>query len=367
MRNGNMFKLLRNFFILLGSTLFLLQQTFGYEGLLGHFVSTHAFWFVVLYVIAVSHLTITAMSLSFHRYHTHKGVILHKTIDHMMQIWLWMVTSLSKVDWVSVHIWHHAHSDKEKDPHSPLHKGLIHALFLGVFDYTKAKSWPEVEKIKKTLPTNKLESFIHAHSFVGPTLLTILNLFVFGLFWGSVLSVINFLVSPLFAVGGVNALAHWWGYKNHVTEDNSRNLGFLFPLNFIICGELDHNNHHAHMRSCSFRHRWFEFDIGFFYLKILSFFGLATLKNVYSPATLKEELAKKFLELIEKDHRFKNRFEELAREMNLSYLDLKKKMEAYYRGERVKFKKSVRLFVEEVKRTYLVNQKLKFSYQSAMA
>ena len=257
-----------------------------------------------------------------------------------------------------------AHSDKEKDPHSPLQKGLLHALFFGVFDYTKAKSWPEVEKIKKTLPTNSIEAYIHAHSFVGPTILTIFNLLVFGLFWGSVISMINFVVSPIFAVGGVNALAHWWGYKNHPTSDNSRNLGFIFPLNFIICGELDHNNHHAHMRSCSFRHRWFEFDIGYVYLKILSFFKLAELKNVYSPATLKEELAKKFLELIEKDNRFKIRFEELAREMNLSYMDFKKRVEAYYLGERVKFEKSAKLFMDEVKRTYLINQKLKFSYSN---
>jgi hypothetical protein len=83
-----------------------------------------AWWKLTLYTVVMAHLTITAMSLSFHRYHTHKGVILNSTLDTFMQVWLWFVTSMSKLDWVSVHIYHHAYSDKEKDPHSPIHKGF---------------------------------------------------------------------------------------------------------------------------------------------------------------------------------------------------------------------------------------------------
>jgi stearoyl-CoA desaturase (delta-9 desaturase) len=275
-----------------------ISHIIGSNGFFGNYVSQNPIWVMCLYGFFIAHITITAMSLSFHRYHTHKGVIINPWLDQAMQIWLWMITSLSKVDWVSVHIFHHANSDQEKDPHSPLQKGLAHALFLGVFDYTKAKSWPEVEKIKKTISTNKVEKFLHNNSFTGPTLLTIIMVILFGPIWGGALSILNFMVSPIFAIGGVNALAHWWGYRNHATSDNSRNLGFIFPLNFIICGELDHNNHHAHMRSCSFRHRWFEFDIGYVYLKILSYLKLAELRHVYSPSCLQQEWSHKMIELI---------------------------------------------------------------------
>lgn len=357
-----MVKLFSFFAAAYAAMFFGIKHTLGMNGLFGDVLAAHPIIFFTIWICAMAHITITAMSLSFHRYHTHKGVIINKWIDMPMQVWLWMVTSLSKVDWVSVHIYHHAHSDQEKDPHSPLVKGLVHALFLGVFDYTKAKSWPEVAKIRKTIPTNKLEKYMYEHSFTGPVILTFLTIVAFGPLWGMAVAVLNFLVSPIFAIGGVNALAHWWGYRNHVTTDNSRNLGFLLPLNFLICGELDHNNHHAHMRSCSFRHRWFEFDIGFFYLKILSKFNLADLKNVYSPATLKQEFSKKFIDLIEKDYRFKKRMEELAAEMNMNYQELKAKIEAYYRGEKVKLEKNIRVFMEEVRRTYLANQKLKLSY-----
>ena len=357
-----MLKLVSFLVLLYGAVFFGISKTIGMNGFFGDFLAAHPFVFLSIYMVAIAHITITAMSLSFHRYHTHKGVVINKWIDMPMQVWLWMITSMSKVDWVSVHIYHHAHSDQEKDPHSPLQKGLIHALFLGVFDYTRAKSWPEVEKIKKTIKTNKLEAFMHNNSFTGPIILTFVIMLAFGPLWGALVAVLNFLVSPLFAIGGVNALAHWWGYRNHSTTDNSRNLGFLLPLNFIICGELDHNNHHAHMRSCSFRHRWYEFDIGFFYLKVLNTFRLVELKNVYSPATLKQEFSRKFVELIEKDHRFKKRCEELAHEMNLNYQELKTKIEAYYRGEKVKLEKSVKEFMDEVRRTYIANQRLKLSY-----
>lgn len=357
-----MIRLLIFFSFLYAVFFYLIKSTLGINGFFGDFVAQNPLTFLSIYALAISHITITAMSLSFHRYHTHKGVVINKWIDMPMQIWLWMVTSMSKVDWVSVHIWHHAHSDLEKDPHSPLHKGIWHALTLGVFDYTNAKSWPEIEKIKKTLPVNKMEAFMFQNSFTGPIILSAITLFMFGPLWGGLISAINFLVSPIFAIGGVNALAHWWGYRNHATTDNSRNLGFFIPLNFIICGELDHNNHHAHMRSCSFRHRWFEFDIGFVYLKILSWFRLAQLKNVYSPATLKNELGAKLLDLIEVDDRFKKRFDELAQEFNLGKQELKERLQASFRGERIKLERSVKEFIEEVKRTYLINQKLNLSY-----
>jgi stearoyl-CoA desaturase (delta-9 desaturase) len=357
-----MFKLLTFFALSFAALCFGLSHTIGLSGFFGDFIATHPIIILSVYLVAITHVTITAMSLSFHRYHTHKGVVLNPWVDMPMQVWLWFVTSMSKVDWVSVHIYHHAHSDQEKDPHSPLHKGIIHALFLGVFDYTKGKSLPEVQKIQKTIKTNALERYIHNHSFTGPYIMTLMAIVLFGPKWGSAVAILNFLVSPIFAVGGVNAIAHWWGYRNHVTTDNSRNIGYILPLNFLTCGEMDHNNHHAHMKSCSFRHCWYEFDIGYFYIKILNWMKLAQVKNAYTPKTLKQELSKKVSELIDRDYRFKKRCEELAAEMNTNYTDLKERIEAYCRGEKVKLDKAVREFMEEVERTYRANQRLKLSY-----
>jgi stearoyl-CoA desaturase (delta-9 desaturase) len=357
-----MFKMLSLSVICFTGLWFLVEKTLGANGLLGQFVAESPILFISIYACAIAHITITCMSLSYHRYHTHKGAVINKWVDMPMQVWLWLVTSLNKVEWVSVHIYHHAHSDLEKDPHSPVQKGIWHALFFGVFDYTEGKALPEVLKIRKTIPTNKLEAFMLQHSLLGPTIMTVVMVVVFGPVWGSILSVTNFLTSPIFAIGGVNAIAHWWGYRNHKTTDNSRNIGFLFPLNFLICGELDHNNHHGHMRSCSFRHRWFEFDIGYVYLKALKAMGLAEIKNAYTPATLKQELSKKMSDLIESDLRFKKRCEELAHELNMTYQEFKARLEAYCRGEKVKLERSCRDFMHEVIRTLKANQRLNLHY-----
>lgn len=293
------------------------------------------------------------MSLSFHRYHTHKGVTFNKAVDTAMQTWLWLVTSMSKLDWVSVHMYHHIHSDDVKDPHSPKQKGLAHVFFLGAWDYNAAKADPDVLKIRHRLPVTPYEMFISKNLLLGPTIMVFFNLLFFGVQWGTILSVVNFLLSPIFAVGGVNAIAHWVGYKNHKTPDNSRNIGFIFPLNFMICGELDHNNHHAHQKSCSFRHKWYEFDIGFFYIKMLSYFKLADIRTVYNPTKFKKELAIKALRLLEED--YKERFAVLADELNHNVHDLKEQIAAYLEGKKHQLSKPGKEFAKEIK-AYLKQQ-----------
>ena len=254
---------------------------FGPGGLYPEAFASQAWLKMGLFIFIMTHLTITAMSLSFHRMHTHKGVRFHPVVDAIMQLWLWATTSMSKLDWVSVHVYHHATSDTAQDPHSPVQKGLARVFFLGVADYTRAKSHPEVLRIRRKLPANRLEKLISENVFVGPIVLGAAYMVAFGPLWGFILMATTFLISPIFAVGGVNALAHYFGYRNYETTDNSRNLGFIFILNWMICGELDHNNHHAHPTSCSFRHKAWEFDIGYAYIKLLSWVGLAEIKHAY--------------------------------------------------------------------------------------
>lgn len=342
----------KTMFSLLGlyvTTGFALYNLMGPQGLLGDFWQTYSLWKVLLYVCAMTHITISCMSLSFHRFHTHKGVVLNKYLDSVMQIWLWLVTSMNKLDWVSVHMYHHIHSDQDLDPHSPVKKGLAHVLFFGAYDYTKAKAQPDVLKIRNRLSYTKFEKFMSEHQLLGPIIMTFFMILFFGLKWGTLLSAINFLISPIFAVGGVNALAHWWGYKNHQTKDNSRNIGFLFPLNFLICGELDHNNHHAHQKSCSFRHKWYEFDIGYIYIKTLKFFKLADIRTVYNTKKFKQEFAIKAQRLLEYDYNFKARFEKLAEELNQNVTELQEQITLYIQGKKAQLSGPAKEFAREVK------------------
>jgi len=324
-----------------------LLYTYLPDGLLGASIEFGWLWFS-LYIVLLTHVCITAMSLSFHRHHTHKGVIIKRPVDYPMQLFLWLVTGMNKSDWVSVHMYHHANSDKPKDPHSPIHKGFWHVFFLGGIDYNNAKSSPEVEKIANRLPMSRTETFFKENTALGLILMSLINLAVFGLQWGWIFNLANYLVSPIFAVGGVNALAHWVGYKNHKSGDNSRNIGFLFPLNFMICGELDHNNHHGHQKSCSFRHKWYEFDIGYVYIKILAAFNLAKIKNVYNPTKMKEDLARRVARMIEKNNEMQEKIEQLANDLDTSVNELIQEIKLYIEGKKVTLQKPVIEFKKEV-------------------
>jgi stearoyl-CoA desaturase (delta-9 desaturase) len=81
---------------------------------------------------------------------------------------------------------------------------------------------------------------------------------------------------PFWAAGMINGMGHWWGYRNGETKDHSRNIS---PIGIIVGGEELHNNHHLAPASPKFSQKWWEFDIGWMYIKGLEFLGLAKLKG----------------------------------------------------------------------------------------
>jgi stearoyl-CoA desaturase (delta-9 desaturase) len=99
-----------------------------------------------------------------------------------------------------------------------------------------------------------------------------IDILLFG-YWGFLIWGIQMIWIPFWAAGVVNGLGHWIGYRNGDTKDKSKNLSFL---GIIIGGEELHNNHHLAPASAKLSRRWFEFDIGWFYIKTLSLLGLAT-------------------------------------------------------------------------------------------
>jgi stearoyl-CoA desaturase (Delta-9 desaturase) len=82
---------------------------------------------------------------------------------------------------------------------------------------------------------------------------------------------------PFWAAGVVNGLGHFWGYRNFNSADASTNL---FPIGIIIGGEELHNNHHTFATSAKLSNKWYEFDIGWMYIRLMSMCGLAKVKKV---------------------------------------------------------------------------------------
>ena len=229
----------------------------------------------ILATLVMVQITIACVTLYLHRSQAHRAVEFHPVVAHFMRFWLWLTTGMVTREWVSVHRKHHQASDTPADPHSPKIYGIWNVLFKGVWYYKQAAKDPAVMKLGVGTPNDWIEQKLYTpHSAKGILLMLAIDLLVFG--WvGLVVWLVQILWIPFWAAGVINGLAHWVGYRNYAVKDTSRNL---WPLAVWIGGEELHNNHHGDGTSAKFSKRWFELDIGWFYIKILEKLNLAKLR-----------------------------------------------------------------------------------------
>ncbi|NLG63765.1 MAG: fatty acid desaturase, partial [Candidatus Cloacimonetes bacterium] len=81
-------------------------------------------WVPLLWIVVLGHITNLCVTLYLHRSATHEGVKFAPPVEHFMRLWLWLTTGMNTKEWVAVHRKHHAFSDREGDPHSPVNEGL---------------------------------------------------------------------------------------------------------------------------------------------------------------------------------------------------------------------------------------------------
>ena len=126
-------------------------------------------------------------------------------------------------------------------------------------------------------PDDWLERNVYSkHSLWGVLTMLAIDVALFGAI-GLTVWAVQMAWIPFWAAGVVNGIGHYWGYRNYNSPDTSTNV---FPWGIVIGGEELHNNHHAHGTSAKFSAKWYEFDIGWCYINILKFLGLAKIKKV---------------------------------------------------------------------------------------
>jgi len=221
-------------------------------------------------------ITIACVTLYLHRGQAHRAVTFHPVVEHAMRFWLFMTTGMITKQWVAVHRRHHRFDDAEGDPHSPHVFGIWTVFFKGALLYNNAsKDKQMVQQYGVGTPDDWIENNLYTpHSRLGIVLMLIIDLCLFGL-WGWLVWIVQLVWIPLWAAGVVNGVGHWWGYRNTDTKDFSRNI---VPWDFWVGGELLHNNHHADPASPKLSRRWYEFDIGWMYIKILEKLKLAQVR-----------------------------------------------------------------------------------------
>jgi stearoyl-CoA desaturase (delta-9 desaturase) len=151
-------------------------------------------------------------------------------------------------------------------------------VFKGVFLYVKAaKDKVMVDTYGVGTPIDWMERNVYSiRPTLGIGILFLFNTWLFGwigiLIWG-----IQMIWIPFWAAGVVNGIGHYFGYRNGDSKDNSKNFS---PIGILIGGEELHNNHHLSPGSPKLSIRWYEFDVGYFYLMILKYLGLAKVKQL---------------------------------------------------------------------------------------
>ncbi len=235
-------------------------------------------WQILLFTLAVTHVTIAAVTIFLHRCQAHRALDLHPIPSHFFRFWLWMTTGMVTKEWAAIHRKHHAKCETTEDPHSPVTRGIEKVVFEGAELYrVEARNRETMEKYGHGTPDDWLERHVYSkHSALGVSLMLIIDVALFGVL-GLTVWAVQMAWIPVTAAGIINGIGHYWGYRNYDCKDASTNI---FPIGILIGGEELHNNHHTFGTSAKLSAKWYEFDIGWMYISILSFLGLAKVKKV---------------------------------------------------------------------------------------
>jgi stearoyl-CoA desaturase (delta-9 desaturase) len=182
-------------------------------------------------------------------------------------------------EWAAIHRKHHAKCETAEDPHSPQILGLNRVLWGGVFLYVK-ESWNRetLERYGHGTPDDWIERKVYTPGQkVGILVMLAIDLALFGVVPGALIWLVQMIWIPFWAAGVINGIGHFWGYRNFACADASTNI---VPWGILIGGEELHNNHHTFATSAKLSNKWYEFDIGWMYIRILEMLGQAKVRKV---------------------------------------------------------------------------------------
>lgn len=237
-----------------------------------------SFWGYVIVTLVMMQVSLMAVTLYLHRDQAHRAIDLHPILRQFFRLWIWMTSGMVTRDWVAIHRKHHAMVEKPGDPHSPKIFGLKKVLLEGSELYrAEAEVDDTIQNFGHGCPDDWLERKLYrGNSFAGIYVTLAIDVVLFGL-PGITVFAIQMLTMPVLAAGVINGLGHAKGYRNFESDDAATNV---YPWAIIVGGEELHNNHHAFPTSAKFSVRWWEFDIGWFYICVLRALGLCKVRRV---------------------------------------------------------------------------------------
>jgi stearoyl-CoA desaturase (delta-9 desaturase) len=218
------------------------------------------------------------VTVGFHRMTAHRAFEAQPVVRFILLALGCMAGMADPVRWSAIHLQHHARSDREGDPHSPL-DGLFHAhmgWFLPGFD-------EDVDTYGRGLRDDRMAQFFR-RTYWGWAILAVAIPYALGggtgVLWGTGVR----LFFTLHMTFSVNSICHTFGRRDYATTDRSRNQ---WVLGFLALGEGWHNNHHAFPRSAFHGLRWWQVDLSAYLIRALEALGLARNVHRVTPALLR--------------------------------------------------------------------------------
>jgi stearoyl-CoA desaturase (delta-9 desaturase) len=225
--------------------------------------------------VAILQVMVFSTTIYLHRCVTHRALTLHPVAEWGFRLATWLTTGIIVREWVAVHRKHHAHTDEEGDPHSPVLEGFWPIQWGNVFYYIReARNRETVEKYAKDVKRDLWDKLLFDHGVTGFVVGTAILCLIMG-WWGLLSAVVAGVLYVFVLSSSINGLCHHMGYKNYEnTAGNFRSIAW------ITGGEGLHNNHHGHPRSPKFSVRRSEIDPAWPLLRALELVGLAKLGKV---------------------------------------------------------------------------------------
>lgn len=222
-------------------------------------------WRDISLLIGMYFCTGIGITLGYHRMLTHRSFQAHPVVRFSLLALGCMAGHTDPVRWASIHIQHHARSDDEGDPHSPL-AGLFHAHFGWIYDGIN----PQPAIYGRWLLRDPMVIFFQ-RTFLLWVVLGFLIPYLLGgwqgLVWGGLVRM--FLSHHI--TFSVNSICHTFGQRPFATGDRSTNQ---WLVGLLALGEGWHNNHHAFPRSAFHGLRWWQVDLSAYVILLLEALGL---------------------------------------------------------------------------------------------
>ena len=224
--------------------------------------------------LAITEAAVIATSVYLHRGLAHRSLRVHPIADFFFRVVLWLSTGQNRREWVAVHRKHHAFTDKEGDPHSPLLLGFWKVQLGNVFYYVREARNPEtIARWAKDIKDDIWDRLFFNWGTTGAVVGVAIAMLVLGPIWGLAVSIAHFILYVFLLAPAINALGHWRGRKNFLTN-SATNIRLLA---WLTGGESLHNNHHAYPSSPKFSMGRFEFDPSWVVIKVLMAFRMVSL------------------------------------------------------------------------------------------